>query len=131
MAPTTKLESIKVCIYSDGRIVGVCVCVCRLVPVFRAGAKNLEIRVSVCVCVCVCVRRLVPVFRAGAKNAEIRVCVCVCLVQVRPGSQKYIILRCLRRPVCPKKAKLFIVAGAPPKEKSVFAPGPCVCSSVF
>ena len=66
----------------------VCVCVCRLVPVFRAGAKNAEIRVcvcvcvtsclfsrpgrktrkSVCVCVCVCVCRLVPLFKAGAEH---------------------------------------------------------------
>ena len=30
-------------------------------------------------CVCVCVCRFVPVFRAGAKNAEIRVCVYVCV----------------------------------------------------
>ena len=45
------------------------VCMCRLVPVFRARAKNEEIRMCVC--------RLVPVFRARAKNEEIRVCVCV------------------------------------------------------
>ena len=38
------LESIKLRIYSDGRIL---VCVRRLGPVFRAGEENVEIRVCV------------------------------------------------------------------------------------
>ena len=49
-------ESIKLRIYSDGRIVGVCVCVrvrvCRFARVLMAETENAEIRVCVCACVC-------------------------------------------------------------------------------
>ena len=54
-----------------GKSVCVCVSVGRLVPVFRAGAKNAEIRVCVCVC------RLVPVLRAETNTLKIvKICVC-------------------------------------------------------
>ena len=39
-------------------------------------------------------------------------------MKVRPGCQKYCILRCLGRPESAKKAKIFIVAGAPIRKKS-------------
>ena len=39
-------------------------------------------------------------------------------MKVRPGCQKYRILRCLGRPESAKKANIFIVAGAPIRKKS-------------
>ena len=42
-----KLEPIKLCIYSDGRIVSVCVCVCRFAQFLMAEAAHSEIRVFV------------------------------------------------------------------------------------
>ena len=38
-------------------------------------------------------------------------------MKVRPGCQKYRILRCLGRPESAKKANIFIVAGAPIRKK--------------
>ena len=48
-----------------------CVCVCRLVPVFKAEAKNAEIRVCVCVASCL--------FSGPERKTSKSVCVCVCV----------------------------------------------------
>ena len=45
---------------------------------------------------------------------------CVFFCESAPGRQKYRILRCLGRPGCPKKAKIFSVAGAPLQKKIDF-----------
>ena len=86
----------------------VCVCV-QSVCVFCA--------IRVCVCVCVCVFVCNPCVCLWPPGAN--VCVRV-FVKVRPGCQKYRILQCLGRPGCAKKAKIFIVAGAPIPEKNDF-----------
>ena len=92
MAPTTKLESIKVCIYSDGRIVGVCVCVCVCSPraCFQGRGETREN---------LCVRRLVPVFRAETKTLEsvdVRVSRLVPNLRAETKTQK-IVDMCVRR----------------------------------
>ena len=45
---------------------------------------------------------------------------CVFFCGSAPGCQKYRILRCLGRPGCPQKAKIFSVAGAPLQKKIDF-----------
>ena len=62
-------------------VLQVCTSSCVFIPKSNRESMNLRIYTTGECCVCVC-GRLVPVFRAGAKNAEIRVCVCVGVVCV-------------------------------------------------
>ena len=52
---------------------------------------------------------------------------CEFFVKVRPGCQKHRILQCLGRPGCAKKAKIFIIAGAPIPEQKRLSFQVCVC----
>ena len=79
-----------------------CVCVCRLVPVFRAGAKNAEIRVCVCVCVCV------------------RVCVCVCVCESAPGVPKVLYFTVSEAPGVPPKGEHIYCCASPRKRNIDF-----------